>query len=849
MINEFGIALRLARRELRSGLSGFRIFLACLTLGVAAIAAVGSVSSSLVEGMASEGQSILGGDIDVRLVHRPVDETERAWIEQAGSVSEVVTLRAMAGTQNERTLVELKAVDDAYPLYGTLTLDPPLAMDDALKRNPATGLWGAVAVSTLADRLGIVPGDVLRLGDADVELRALLIHEPDLLSAGFGLGPRLLVGQDALDGTGLVRPGSIANWHYRVRLPETQQEVADIANWTAETQAAFPDAGWRIQDRSDGAPGVRRFIERISLFLGLVGLTALVVGGVGVGNAVRGYVDGRQDVIATFKCLGSSGSLIFKIYLLQVMALAMVGIVVGIALGALTPLLLQTALVGDLPVPARITVYPAPLFLAAVYGVLVAFLFAVWPLARARDIPPARLFRDIIETHRSWPRFHYVALAAGTLALLVALAIGLTEERRFAIWFVLGLGASFILLRLTAWALMKLARKAPRLKRPSWRMALANLHRPGAPTPGVVLSLGLGLTLLVTIAMIDGNIIRQVENELPERAPSFFFVGLQNYEFDEFERLLSGVSRGGPVEASRVPMLRGRIVSLGGTPSENLTPPPDVAWVLRGDRGLTYESHLPQGSTLVRGSWWPEDYDGPPLVSLDEELARGFGLDIGDTLTVNVLGRRLTATIANTRQINWNGLGINFVLVFSPNSLVAAPHSYMASVTMDPQDEEPFQKRVATALPHVTIIRIKETLEQINDLLASLTSAVRVISSITLLAGTLVLAGAMAAGYSKRLYESVVLKVLGATRGHIIWTHVLEYSLLGLITACIAALIGTIAAWAVLTEIMETTFVFLPGVLAGTAFTASVITVILGLVGTWRVLGQKSMPILRARQG
>lgn len=849
-------AARLARRELRGGIRGFRVFIACLALGVAAIAGVGSVSAALTRGLAEGGQDILGGDVSIRLIHREASAEERAWFARDAEVTSSAEMRAMVRSAeiNEarsadenaargQTLVELKAVDGAYPLYGRVLLSPEQPLEEALQ--PRNGRPGLVVEANLLSRLGVEVGDAVRIGEQEFDLRATIVKEPDRVSDGFALGPRAMISLDALEGTGLVQPGSLVEYHYRIRLGDTARSPADIAAWTAALTERFPDAGWRVQDRSDSAPAVRRFVERVALFLSLGGLTALVVGGVGVANAVKSHIDGKRTTIAIFKCLGAPGALIFRVYLLQVMALAAGGIVIGLLIGATMPFIVEAVAGDTIPVPAELGIYSGPLLLAAAYGVLTALAFAIWPLARAREIPATSLFRDLIAPVRRFPRAGYMAATAATLALLAGLAIALAEERLFAVWFVMGAAGVFILLSIAARGIMALAAWAPRLRSPELRLALANIHRPGAPTPAVVLSLGLGLTLLVTVSLINGNLTGEITRDLPDRAPAFFFVDVQPDQVDALETLV--VARDDVTGFNRVPMLRGKITAVNGVPSDQLTVAQEAQWALRGDRGITYSAELPEGSSLVRGSWWPGDYSGPPLVSFSEELAQGFSVDVGDTITINVLGREITAEIANTRQIDWTNLGINFVLVFSPGLLSAAPHTVLATVEMNggPLAEEVLEREVTSAFPNITSVRVREALEAVNELLGNFAVAVRATGGITLVAGILVLAGAMAAGFRSRVRDAVVLKVLGATRARILGIYVREYAVLGLATALVAALAGTIAAWVVVTVLMELPWHFLPGTLALTVVGAAFVTVMLGLMGTWRALSMPAAPVLR----
>ncbi|HEX7776580.1 MAG TPA: FtsX-like permease family protein, partial [Parvibaculum sp.] len=672
------LAFRLARRELRGGIRGFRIFIACLALGVAAIAGVGSVSMALTRGLAERGQEILGGDVDVRLIHREAFPDELAAISKGNTVSRSAEMRGMArrGDEARQSLVEIKAVDGLYPLYGAMVLQPPMPLGAALAlRN---GRYGAVAEANLIQRLGLKIGDPLRVGQAVFELRAEIEHEPDRVGDGFALGPRVMISGAALASTALVQPGSLVSYHYRLRMAADARSTPAIKAFTAALDKAFPDAGWRIQDRTDSAPSVRRFVTRVALFLNFVGLTALVVGGVGVANAVKSYLDQKREVIATFKCLGAPGALIFRLYLVQVMALAAVGIAIGLCIGAGVPFLVE-ALAGHLiPVPAELGLYAAPLILAAAFGVLTALAFAVWPLTRAREVPAASLFRDLFEPERRFPRAPYMAATAGALAALCGLAIATAEQPFFALWFVAGAAAVFLVLRLAANGVMALAARIP-ARAPEMRMALANLYRPGAPTSAVMLSLGLGLTLLVTVSMIDGNLAGEIRSELPGRAPSFFFVDIQPDQSAALEALVKAAP--GVTKFERVPMLRGRIVALKGVPVDKLKVASNAQWALAGDRGITYAASMPANSKLASGTWWAEDYKGPLLVSLGDDLAKGFGIAVGDKLTVNVLGRELEAQVANTREIDWQSLGINFVMVFSPNTFAGAPHGWMATLT------------------------------------------------------------------------------------------------------------------------------------------------------------------------
>ena len=824
-----GLSLRFALRELRGGLKGFYIFLACLALGVTAIAGVGSVSRSLNEGISQGGTTILGGDIAVELVHREAEAAERAYIDSLGEV-------------------ELKAVDAAYPLTGRVETESGADFAPLLQRAAdADGLWGALAVPELLARLDLEVGDTLKLGNLTFQIRDTLTVEPDRLATGFGFGPRLMISAPALRESGLIQPGSLMDWVYRVNLPANANSDADMERIAVEADEKFPLAGWDIDTRNNASPGLRRNIERFAQFLTLVGLTALVIGGVGVANAVRAYLDTKQKVIATLKSVGASGGFVFRVYLFQILILALVGIAIGLVAGAAVPFVAAGFLRDILPVDTAMGIYPQELALAVLYGILTTLVFALWPLGKIQQVSPTALFRDEAAAGFGLPGWPYLLGFLAAIIALISAAIFLSYDPFIATVFVGACVAAFVLLRFVATLIMAAAKRVPRPRSTPWRLAIGNLHRKGALTPSVVLSLGLGLALLVSLTLIDSNLRRQLGSTIAEQAPSFFFVDIQSNDLERFRDVLSGVAPAGEVET--VPMLRGRMLSLAGVPVNEIEVPPGSEWALRGDRGVTYSAVLPENSNLTEGSWWPEDYQGKPLVSYDAELAAEFGLKIGDQISVNVLGREIDAEIANLREVDWETLAINFVLVFSPNTFAGAPHSVLATLTYpqgsQTEDELAVLKTVTNAFPAVTSVRVKDALDQANELIGQLALAVRVAASIALIASILVLGGALAAGQRHRVYDAVILKTLGATRMQLIQAFGLEYLLLGSVTAVFGLIAGSGAAWFVLERVMGVDFTFLPSVALSALLPALVLTVGFGLAGTWRLLGQKAAPVLR----
>ncbi len=844
------LALRLAVRDLRGGFRGFRIVIACLALGVAAIAGIGSVARGIDDALRRDGAALLGGDLAFALAHRPAAPEALTWLGGRGTVATVLDLRAMAYVEGnsappgkDRLLVELKGVDQRYPLYGAAEIDGQArdraALAGLLERRG--DLWGALADPLLLSRLGLKPGDRLRIGNLTAELRGALTREPDRATRLFTLGPRLMMSDAAVRESGLLQPGSLVLYQHRLRLVPGRSGVAVAA----AAKAAFPDAGWRIRGTDEAAPGLEVFIERLSLYLTLVGLTALLVGGLGVASGVKAWLDGRVGTIATMKCMGAPAALIFRIYLLEVLILAAVAIAIGLGLGAGLPLLLGGPLESILTLRLDPALHVLPLAIAAAFGVLTVLVFSLWALGAARDVSPALLFRSVVAPLHARARREYLVATLAAAALLMALAVGIAADRFVAFLFVAAIAAAFLLFHGAALAVVRAARALSRAAhgRALLRFALANLYRPGAPAARMILALGLGATVLVVVALIEANLARQLREQLPGRAPSFFFIDIQPGQLAAFEAAVRSVPQAEGLE--RTAMLRGRITRINGTPVAEARVNESARWALDNERGLTYAAAPPPGSEIVAGRWWPADYRGPPLISFDANLAAGMGLKLGDTLSFNILGREVTASIANLRRIHWRTLGINFTVVFAPGTLESAPHSFIASAHVPAAAETALLNAVTDRLPSVSAIRVRDALDQAAAAFDQVGFAVRLAALVTVAAGLLVLAGAVAAGHRRRVYDAVVMKVLGATRRRILAVFLLEYGFLGIATALLAALLGSVIAWAVMTEAMRAPFEWLAGTAAGTALIAAAIALVFGFAGTWRALGQKPAPLLR----
>jgi putative ABC transport system permease protein len=838
------LAARFARRELRGGLRGFRIFLACLTLGVAAIAAVGTVRSSIEAGLVREGAALLGGDAQMRFTYRFASDAELRWMQDtATEMSEIVDFRSMAvvtrAGETERGLTQVKAVDDAYPLVGTARLDPDMPLAQALAGQ--NGLPGAVMDRVLMERLALASGDRFRLGTQEFVLMATLAHEPDGASEGFGLGPRTLVATEDLNDSGLLEPGTLFSTKYRLSLPPG----SDLDKLAREARARFESSGLRWSDARNGAPGVTEFVNRLGSFLVLVGLSGLAVGGVGVSAAVRAYLAGKTGVIATLRTLGADRATIFQTYFLQIGLLSLVGITLGLVLGALVPILVSPLIEARLPIPSAFAVYPAPLLEAGIYGLLTAMIFTLWPLARTEEVRAATLFRDALGSARLLPPARYLLALTLGLATLVGLAAWFSGTVWLTLWTTGGLAFALALLAISALLIRRLARATgvAARGRPALRWALAAISGPGEGAASVVLSLGLGLSVLAAVGQIDGNLRNAISGNLPDIAPSYFFVDIQKDQIEGFtERLTSdpAVSR---VETA--PMLRGVVTRINGRPAQEVA---GGHWVVEGDRGLTYAEEMPERTRLIAGEWWPPDYDGPPLISFAAEEAAELGLNLGDTLTVNILGRDITATITSFREVDFSTGGMGFVMSMNASALSGAPHSFISTVYAEDAAETQILRDLADAYPNITAIRVKDAIDRASDVLAGLAAATSYGAAATLLTGFLVLIGAAAAGEQARTYEAALLKTLGAARRRILASFALRAAILGAAAGGVALAAGIAGGWAVSHFIMDTAFTVIWPSALGIVFGGVLATLLAGLGFAWRPLAARPAQVLRGRE-
>lgn len=790
----WGAAWVIARRDLHRQFHGLRLLLVCLFLGVGALAAIGSLTSAIRGELDQQGQVLLGGDFEVEVYQRPLTDEESAYLSQYGELSQGLRMQAMASTADGAAPIELKAVEDNWPLYGALTL-----ADGSTAAAPPQGqAWVA---SGVADRLDLQAGDSFTLGTLPLTVAGIIGEEPDRLSEGFSLGQTVIVPLDVPEQAGLTAPGAMYETKTRLRFdsdydPETVEE---------DVEAAFPEAGLDIRTRDRASPGAERFVSRMGEFLTLVGLAALVIAGIGIGGGVASYLEARRAGIATLKILGATSGDIARIYTLQIGAAALAGSLAGLVAGVMVTPLLANALGALLPVETALVIDPLALLKAAGFGLLVAMIFAAPPLMRARDFPAMALMRSRVSPIGASWRIAAVPVGLG-LAGIAALALIGSPTPELSALFMLGAVVMLALLALLGKGIRWASRKLPRPSNPIVRSALSNLHRPGSATGSLVTALGFGLSAFVLLAAVQTSLNGNIERSVPAIAPDYFVLDLPVARVDEFNTMIEQRAPGSQINAT--PTLRGSVLSYG--PQDNpvivseMEELPEGAWGLRGERGLTYSSDIPQGNVVTRGEWWPSEYAGEPLVSVDEDLATSAGLDLGDFITVSVLGVEKTARIASFRRLDWESMGFNYVFVFSPNVLADAPHNVAATIAFaDGVQPVNLLRDLARAFPSSSVIEVGPILEEARTILDQVALAILAAASVAVLAGIAVLLGAIAAARAARIYDTVILRVLGASRGQLLGLQFAEFGLLSVILAGVSLVLGTGLAWLVITQLFE----------------------------------------------
>lgn len=827
---------RIAWRELRHGWRHFLNFLACLALGVAVITTIGTLSTAIHSAMDSEAAALLGGNAEVTLNNGTATPEQRASLSVFGQTSHITTTRSMLRLNGAPLLVEIKAVDSAYPLVGALSFEPSLPRESIFTAE------GVAVDQSLLEQLNAKLGDEITLGNASYRINAVLTKEPDRVVQIFTFGPRVMLSHEALKRSGLLQGYSLARHHYRLLFDAEGQLPA----LEASLKATFLDGTWRLKTGTDGNDSVDRFLDQLTLFLSLSGLATFLIGGIGIGSSVRSYMEKKTESIAVMKTLGASRRHILSIYALVTGILALVGSAIGIAIAAAGAALFLPIVARWLPVDGQLLLDLPTALLAGWYGILITYLFSLPALLNALEIRPSLLFRrsaGIIALPHSGKVWKLASLL--TLLLLGTLLLNHQDSR-----FVLGFAAvallSFLLFAGCTKAVQAVAKRIS-VRSPWLRLALGNLHRPGATTGTVILAIGVSLTVLIAVTLTEANFQRRITQVINADAPSLFMMDIQPYQAEELRTMLVDAA-GSDESVMMFPMARGRIVALNGQPVDESQVDDDVKWAIRGDRGLSYSAPPPENANITQGAWWSEDYRGEPQISVDERFLKGMELKLGDTISLDILGEEITATITSARRMDYSSFQINFAMMLSPGVIDDFPQTLLATVYLPEGAEKRYTliRDITDKFPNITTIHTTEAVERVKEVLERIATALSLTVSVSLAAGLLVLSSALSAMLSYRLYDTAVLKVLGARRRDILKAYSSEWMLLATITALIAAGLGTFGAWLIMQRVPgEREFFPMPEVTLATLLGCIAVIWVVGYIGNRQVFRLRPAGLLR----
>jgi putative ABC transport system permease protein len=832
------LAFVFARRELRSGVAGFRIFLACLALGVAALAAAGSTAEAFRQGLASQSRSILGGDIAVSVQGRRFTPVEEAAFDRLGRTTKTFGVRAMADAPGGRRLAEVRGVDAAYPLAGQVELRG--AHDLQAATRTVDGVPGAAVEPELLDRLNLSVGQRLLIGDQPFIVRAVLVNEPDRLGRGFSLGPGVVVSRRVLEASGLLGADALFGETIRIALPPDAKPAAVARTLTK----AFPDGGFRVRGRNEAAAGLDRLIDQLEFFLGFIGLAALLAGGLGVSSAVSTYLEARKPSIAVLKALGADGVLIRNLYLIQIAVLALIGIGIGLAIGAASPFLLGWIARNRLPAPVLFAVYPLPLLKAGLFGLLAAAAFSLLPLARARSTPPSSLFRRDLAGRVGFG-LESLGLAVA-VAGLVGLALVTAPSPVVAGFMIGGVLFGFGVLWLIGQGATALAARLRRFTRGAVRIGLANLSGPGSAARTASPSIGFGVALLTAVVLIQSSLLAEVTETAPRTAPSMVFTQIPSEQTARFDADMQAAM--GPLTPDRYrryPFATGRITRIGAAPVDLSKIERSHRWAFDQDITVSSIGAAPSDANLTAGAWWPADYKGEPEVALDAEIAQAAGLKVGDAITVSILGRALDVRIAGLRKVEFSQFGASFPIILDPAALEGANLRHIAIARATPRQEAAILTRLGHDFPGVNVISVREQLESATKIFNQLAWAVRGAAAVAALAGLLVLIGAVASTAQARAREAAILKVLGAGRLQILAAYSVEYGVVGLIAGLAGVALGAAAAWPIVTRVFHTPLAVDWSGIVGVLALVSAFGAGAGGISAFAALARRPAPVLR----
>ena len=868
----------MAWREIRGSWRQFVFFLACLAVGVGAVVGIELFATNVEALILRDARSLLGGDLEIRVAHQ-LGESGRETLddlrERNVEVTHVRELVGMAAVPPEHSrtqatqLVELKAVEELYPLYGQVEMTPQQSLHDSLApvACPSLPCFGAVVQESLLISFGLQLHDHVKIGQAWFAVTGILVKEPDRVASAFSLGPRVLISRQALQATDLVKPGSRVRERYLLRVPESLA----LGPLRGELQGRLGPEGAGVSSYRDAQPRIRRFLDQLTTYLGLIGLTSLFVGGIGIACTIHGFMRHRLTTVAILKTLGADSGLLIRVYLLQSLFMGFLGSLGGVALGVGLQRLLP-ALFGELiPVAISSQVTVLPLGKGLLVGALTTLCFTIWPLLTIREIPPALVFRREVEQHH--------AAAGSRFRLLWDVLLGIVRDRHrlgtavmmgcglfvLATWqarsltlgalFILAFCAAVILLQVGARVLLYGLGKLPRPRSFVIRQALGNVQRPGNYTRGMAVAIGVGVMVIVTVALVKTSLLVALGERIPEDAPTFFFIDIQPDQKESFEEIVQREAAQAPYRLT--PVVRARLRAIEGhviDPEEHKGK--KNGWYFTREYVLTALSTLPRDNAVVKGTWWATDSAAmrktdskqeaaPVRVSVEDKAADNLGVDVGSTIEFVVQGTPLPAVVENTRKVDWGSFSMNFFMILAPGALDGAPMTYIASAKVEPDEELPLQHALVRALPNVTAIKIGDVLANVARLLEQLAWAIQGIALLSMVSGAVVMTAAVSSTRYRRLYESAILKAIGGTRRIVVASFAVEFALIGGLAGVIGVGLASALSWAILHFFLDLAWTVQPLVLSWGLLATVGLAVAVGFLSTFKILGEPPLAVLR----
>ena len=839
--------LRMAWRELRAEWTRLLFFFLCLAVGVGSIVALRSVIQTVRDTMTRETRTMMGADVVVSS-NRAWEPKTRDVIEQrlaaatvlarTETVETLTMVRPADAEKQVARLVELVGVEAAYPLYGEFTLEGGQPYSFDLVRN-----GGALVRPDLLAQLGAGVGEDILVGDARLTIRGVITAEPGRRAGGFSFGSKLFISRDDFDRTGLLGPGSRASFRLLVRVPDDQADrlVRDISR---QVRGQFVRT-WSFRSAEDDT--AEQF-SKAEDYLSLVGLVVVVLGGVGVWSVIRVFMQQKLRSIAILKCVGATSREILLVYLMQVVAMGIVGSLCGIALGAVVIAWVDPMVGRVAGIDVSYSLSATAAAHGASAGLLVAVLFALVPLLDVRHVRPSALLRVAEPSSRrsiDWVRFGAIVLVGAGLAALASWQAG---SARIGLIMSVGFAVLVVVLNIAG---VGLVRALTPLHASSWfplRYASRRVARPGNQVRAILLAVGLGAFLVIGVRMVQENLLAEFRLEERPDSPDMFLVDVQLDQVQGVRTLLATPALGVQGTPAMIPVVRARVAGLRGATVSASTPEEVRRRGLGREFTCTYRASLERNERVVGGQFWPPTPSSAPEVSIEQGLRDHAGLSVGDTIRFDVLGRSIEARVTSVRSVNWvDARAGGFMFVFRPGVFESAPQTYIAPLRgpADPAARGRLQRAVVDAFPNVSLVDVREILATASRVISVVTLAVTVVGSLVLFTGMLILVGAISMTKFQRVYETAVLKTLGATSRFIAVLLVTEYGLLGLVAGAIGSGGGLALSWAVNRFVLKLAWHPLPGLAAEGVVVSTVAVAVVGVLASLDVLRRKPLATLR----